>query len=77
MCIAVPGKVVSIDGGVAFVSYPGLPNQKALVAHMPVEIGSSVMVQMGIIVKILDDDEAQSVQEAWSQVTTKLSDSAH
>lgn len=77
MCIAVPGKVVSVDGGMAYVSYPGLPHQKALVAHMPVKIGSSVMVQMGIIVKILDDDEAKSVQEAWSQVTTKLSDSDH
>lgn len=77
MCIAVPGKVVSIDGGVAYVSYPGLPNQKALVAHMPVTLGSNVMVQMGIIVKILDDDEAKSVQEAWLQVSTKLSDPGH
>jgi hydrogenase assembly chaperone HypC/HupF len=75
MCIAVPGKVQQIENGVAIVTYPGIASQKALVANMPVAIGDSVMVQMGIIVKILSKDEADSVHQAWSQVTTKLSDS--
>ena len=74
MCIAVPGIIASIERGVAWISYPGNLKQKALIASMPVKIGDSVMVQMGIIVNILDEIEAESVNKAWNQVTTKLSD---
>lgn len=66
MCLAIPGKVIQISGREALIEYPG-ENRRVLVGEDGVKVGDYVMVQMGIIVKILNAKEAKITMEAWEQ----------
>jgi hydrogenase expression/formation protein HypC len=64
MCLAIPGKVVKLNGRQATVQYPGETRQ-VIIGENGVKIGSYVMVQMGIIIKVLKPKEAKEVLAAW------------
>lgn len=66
MCIAVPGKVLKIEGQQATVKFPGVI-QKALVSDMDINIGDFVMVQMGIIIKTVTKSEAEESYKFWEE----------
>jgi len=61
MCLAIPGKVKKIKGRQALVEYPG-EVRRALIGEKGVKVGDYVLVQMGIIIKILSPKEAQSLK---------------
>lgn len=65
MCLAVPGKIKKIDGKKVLLDYP-TEKRYALIGDEKVKVGDYVMVQMGIIVKILSQKEAKSAFEAWN-----------
>jgi len=64
MCIAAPGIVKKINGREANVDYKGLI-QKAMIGVESLKVGDYVLVQMGIIVKIIDKKENKTRQETW------------
>ncbi|OGH10475.1 MAG: hypothetical protein A2857_00710 [Candidatus Levybacteria bacterium RIFCSPHIGHO2_01_FULL_36_15] len=64
MCLAIPGKITKIEGHKVLVEYPGQTRQ-ALVGNEPVKVGDYVLVQMGIVIKILTPSEAKEAQLAW------------
>jgi hydrogenase assembly chaperone HypC/HupF len=64
MCLAIPGKVKSKDGMRLVVQYPQEERQ-VLDGGVPVEVGDYVLVQMGIVVKKLTQEEAESANEGW------------
>lgn len=68
MCIAVPGIVRNIKGREASVKYPGGEGstQKAMIGVENLKVGDSVLVQMGIIIKIIDKGEASAMQDVWA-----------
>lgn len=66
MCIAAPGIVKSIKGREAVIEYAGFI-QKAMVGISELKAGDSVLVQMGIIVKKIDNNESRSRQEVWQE----------
>ena len=66
MCLAIPGKIIKIAGHKIIVEYSGQTSQ-VLVGNEPIKIGDYVMVQMGIVIKILSPKEAALLQKAWSQ----------
>jgi hydrogenase assembly chaperone HypC/HupF len=68
MCLAIPGKVKKIKGRQALVEYPG-EVRPALIGEKGVKVGNYVLVQMGIIIKILSKKEAQVALEAWKKTT--------
>jgi len=68
MCIAAPGKVVSLEGRKAEVLY-GAEKRRAMIADVPAKIDDWVLVQMGIIIKVLSQDEATASQAAWSSLS--------
>jgi hydrogenase assembly chaperone HypC/HupF len=59
MCLAIPGKVKKIKGRQALVEYPG-EVRPALIGEKGVKVGNYVLVQMGIIIKILSKKEAKT-----------------
>lgn len=67
MCLAIPGKVKSIDGQVAIVEYPK-EERKVMVGGTDVNVGDFVMVQMGIIIKVLSPEQAEVSLDAWNSV---------
>jgi hydrogenase assembly chaperone HypC/HupF len=56
MCLAIPGKVKEIKGEQVLVQYPK-EIRPAFSGGEPVKIGDYVMVQMGIVIKILNQKE--------------------
>jgi hydrogenase assembly chaperone HypC/HupF len=65
MCLAIPGKVSNIEGHKIYVQYPN-EKRPAMVGDEPVKIGDYVLVQMGIVIKILSTKEAKAAQKAWN-----------
>lgn len=66
MCLAVPGKIKKIEGKKALLDYPR-EKRYALIGDEKVKVGDYVMVQMGIIIKVLSQKEAKTAFEAWEQ----------
>jgi hydrogenase assembly chaperone HypC/HupF len=67
MCLAAPGRVVTLHGKQADIDYGEGIMRTVVVADYKPNIGDFVLVQMGIVVKILAKAEAQSIAKAWKQ----------
>jgi hydrogenase expression/formation protein HypC len=66
MCLAIPGKILKIDGQKATIQYPE-EQRFAMVGGEEVLVGDYVMVQMGIIIKKLSEEEAKVSAQAWAK----------
>jgi len=64
MCLAIPGKIIKINGQQATVQYPH-ESRQVLVAGIPVKLGDYVLVQMGIIIQVISSADAQASLAAW------------
>ncbi len=64
MCIALPGKVISIEGKKAVVDYGEVQNP-AIIDVSNVQVGDMVQVQMGIIIRVITTTEAKASQAAF------------
>lgn len=58
MCIATPGRVKKIVGKKVLVQYPE-EIREALLSDEKVKVGSWVLVQMGIVIRVLTPKEAK------------------
>ncbi|MFC1653836.1 HypC/HybG/HupF family hydrogenase formation chaperone [Patescibacteria group bacterium] len=67
MCIAAPGKIISIENKIAQVSYPGNIINQAMIIDIPAKIDDYVLVQMGIVIKVLPKEQALASQKAWEE----------
>lgn len=66
MCLAVPGKVISIEGDTPFekmgkVSFSGVLKDISLAYVPDVKVGNFVIVHVGFALNILDEAEAVEV----------------
>ncbi|RLI01532.1 HypC/HybG/HupF family hydrogenase formation chaperone [Candidatus Bathyarchaeota archaeon] len=70
MCLAVPGKVESIDGRTAIVDFGGVKREAIIDLMEPGSIkpGTYVLVHTGFVIQIMDEQEALETLEAWRQV---------
>ncbi|MFZ5424941.1 MAG: HypC/HybG/HupF family hydrogenase formation chaperone [Patescibacteria group bacterium] len=64
MCLAIPGKIIELNGQQATVKYPS-EERKVLTGGEELKVGDYVMVQMGIIVKVISEKEAKVSEKAW------------
>ncbi len=67
MCVALPGKVLSVDGGVAQVDFNGnvVSAQAGLVDTKP---GDFVLVHAGCILQVLSEEDADAMIEIMDEV---------
>ncbi len=70
MCLAVPGRVVGIDGEVAHVEIGGIRKEAslALVAKMGIKIGDYVLIHTGYAITKVDEKEAEAILATWRMV---------
>lgn len=73
MCLAVPGKIVSIDGEDPVyrsgkVNFGGIVKQVNLAYVPEAKIGDYVLVHVGFAISIVDEAEAQEVFEYLRQI---------
>jgi hydrogenase expression/formation protein HypC len=82
MCLAVPGKVVSIIGDQPLmkkgrVSFGGVIKEVSL-AYVPnVEVGNYVIVHVGFALSILDEEAAQKSLAEFKEIETILQSDSH
>jgi len=73
MCLAIPGKVVSISGDdpltrMGKIDFSGVIKQACLAYVPEVQIGDYVIVHVGFALSKVDEDEAQKVFEYLKQM---------
>lgn len=67
MCVAIPGKVLSIEDGKAVVDFSG--NQvKAYVGLVNVKAGDYVLVHAGCIIQTMKQQEAEELTELMNGI---------
>ena len=76
MCLAVPGKIVSVTGGddplmrMAKVNFGGVIKEVSLAYVPDAGVGDYVIVHVGFALNKLDEEEALSVLEAIQALGT-------
>jgi len=70
LCLAVPARVVKIEGEWAEVDIGGIRREAslALVADRGISVGDYVLVHTGYAITKVDEEEARSILETWKQV---------
>ncbi|MGM0510609.1 MAG: HypC/HybG/HupF family hydrogenase formation chaperone [Thermoplasmatota archaeon] len=67
MCLAVPGRVIEINGDNAEIDFGGI-TRKANISLVEAEKGDYVIVHAGYAIQLLDEEEAQESLDAWDEV---------
>lgn len=67
MCVAVPGKVVSVNGDTAQVDFKGnlVPVNTGLIEP---KIGQYVLVHAGCAIEVMDKDKAEELIELFAEL---------
>ena len=73
MCLAVPGKILSITGEdpilrIGKVSFGGIIKEISLAYVPEAVVGQYVLVHVGFAISIVDEDEAERVFELLQQL---------
>jgi len=68
MCLAVPGKIISISGDeqitkIAKVDFAGIRNDISIAYVPEAKVGDYVIVHVGFALSVIDEKEAQEVFE--------------
>jgi len=67
MCLAIPGKIVKIEGEMADVDFGGV-TRKANVSMVDAEVGLWAVVHAGFAIQIMDEEDAQETIRLWNEV---------
>ena len=67
MCVAMPGKVLSVNGSKAVVDFSG--NQiHAEAGLVKIKPGDSVLLHAGCILQVMSDEEANSLADLFKEL---------
>ncbi len=68
MCLAVPAKIVSIDGIVAKVDMAGVKTRASLMMTPEAKVGDYVLLHTGYAIRIVDEKEALETIEIFKEL---------
>jgi hydrogenase expression/formation protein HypC len=68
MCVAIPAKIISIDGLVAEVEVGGVSRQVSLQLTPAAKKGDYVLVHAGFAINIVDETEAQETLKLFAEL---------
>jgi len=69
MCLAIPGKVISIEGDRAKVDFGGV-RREINISLVDTSIGDYVIVHAGFAIEILDQEEAEKTLDLIREIAT-------
>ena len=67
MCLAVPGKIIRIEGDVGEIDFGGVI-RKANIAMVEAKVGDWAVVHAGFAIEIMDEEEARETLKLWNEV---------
>lgn len=68
MCLAIPGKILSIDGTTAKVDYGDGTVRNADISLVDASVGEYVIVHAGFAIQILDEKEAKETLTLFKEL---------
>ncbi len=68
MCLAIPAKVVEIEGNMATIEIGGVSRQASLMLVPETEIGDYVLVHAGFAIQRLDEEEAMETLRLLAEI---------
>ncbi len=72
MCLAIPGKIVKIEGNIALVDYGGVVKEARIDFVPGVKKGDYVIVHTGFAIEKMDEDAAKKSIEAWEEILGEI-----
>ena len=67
MCLAIPGKIVSINDDIAEIDFGGVM-KKANVSMVDANVGDWAVIHAGFAIEVMDEDDAQETIRLWNDV---------
>jgi hydrogenase expression/formation protein HypC len=68
MCLAIPARIVSIDGISGVIDAEGVRREVSLLLVPEAKIGEYALVHAGFAISVIDEREAQKGLEAFAEV---------
>lgn len=68
MCLAIPTKVMDIEGNMALVELGGVRLQVSLALTPEAQVGDYVIVHTGFALSVLDEEEARETLELFRAI---------
>ncbi|MEM2994698.1 MAG: HypC/HybG/HupF family hydrogenase formation chaperone [Candidatus Bathyarchaeia archaeon] len=68
MCLAVPAKVISIEGEKAKVDFGNGVLREINVSLVNVEVGDYVLVHAGYAIQVLSEEETKETLQLWNEI---------
>jgi len=68
MCLAIPGKILSIEGNIAKIDYGDGTIKNADISLVEASVGEYVIVHAGFAIQVLDKKEAEETIELFKQI---------
>ena len=68
MCLAIPGRIVKIEGDEAVLDYGGAARRASLLLVPEAKVGDAALVHAGFAIQILSDGEAEELMTILAQM---------
>ncbi|MFX1445927.1 MAG: HypC/HybG/HupF family hydrogenase formation chaperone [Promethearchaeota archaeon] len=68
MCLAIPGKIINIDGNSALVDFDGVKQNIIIALIQNPEIGKYVIVHAGYAIEQINEEEAMDAINQWKEI---------
>ena len=68
MCLAIPGKILKIDGNSALVDFDVIKQNVIIALIQNPEIGKYVIVHAGYAIEMMNEKEAMEAIEQWKEI---------
>ena len=68
MCLAIPGKILNIDGNSALIDFDGIKQKVIIALIQNPEIGKFVIVHAGYAIEMIDEKEALEAIDQWKEL---------
>jgi len=68
MCLAIPAKIIEINGDMGVVELGGVRKEISLVLVPEAKVGDYAIVHVGFAIQILDEEEARKSLEIFEEI---------
>ncbi|MFW9894518.1 MAG: HypC/HybG/HupF family hydrogenase formation chaperone [Candidatus Thorarchaeota archaeon] len=68
MCLAIPGKILKIEGNSALIDFDGLTQKVIIALIQNPEVGKYVIVHAGYAIEMMEEKDALEAIEQWKDL---------
>lgn len=68
MCLAIPGKILEVNGDKANVDFNGVKRDVIIALVKDAKVGKYVLVHAGYAIELLNEEEAQETLKLWKNI---------